>query len=177
MPINVPQGVTITLDDNFVTVEGQKGKLSRQFQPTVSIKLESDVLVVSRASDSSRDRAMHGLSRTLLANMVEGVDKGFVKTLEITGVGYRAQKSDEKLVLQIGFSHPVEFTPPPGVDITVEGTNRILVSGINKEDVGETAARIRRIRRCDSYKGKGIRYAGEKLRLKPGKAGKTALRR
>ena len=121
-------------------------------------------------------RSLHGLTRSLLNNMVEGVTKGFEKNLELSGVGYRAQKAGSKLTLQIGYSHPVEFDPPKGIDITIEGTNKIRISGIDKELVGETAAEIRRVRIPDSYKGKGIKYAGERLRLKPGKAGKTATK-
>jgi len=128
---------------------------------------------VTRPSENKKHRAYHGLTRSLLANMVEGVSKGFEKTLEIVGVGYRAEKVGEKLVLRIGFSHTVEVTPLPGITLAVEGNNRIKVSGINKEDVGEMAAEIRAIRPPDVYKGKGIRYAGEIVHLKPGKAGKV----
>jgi len=175
LPIPVPQGVKVNIEGNEVVVEGSKGKLSRSFHPDISITLKDDDLIVARPSNNRVHRALHGLTRSLLANMVEGVTKGFEKTLEIRGVGYRAQKVDNGLMLQIGFSHPVDFSPPSGVDIVVEGNNRIRVIGIDKEVVGETAARIRAIRPPDSYKGKGIKYAGERLRLKPGKAGKTAL--
>jgi len=177
LPIPIPQGVTVNIKDNEVTVEGDKGRLQRSFHPDLSITLEAENLIVTRPSNNRIHRALHGLTRSLLANMVEGVTKGFEKTLELSGVGYRAQKIDDKLSLQVGYSHPVDFSPLPGVDIVVEGTNRIRVSGIDKEAVGETAARIRAIRPPDSYKGKGIKYAGEKLRLKAGKAGRTALRR
>jgi len=159
-----------------VTVEGTKGKLVRLFHPDMSIALKDGSLIVSRPSDNRNHRALHGLTRSLLANMVEGVTKGFEKVLELSGVGYRAQKAGNKLSLQIGFSHPVDFSPPAGVEIVVEGTNRVRIIGIDKELVGETAAQIRAIRPTDSYKGKGIKYAGEKLRLKPGKAGKAALK-
>jgi len=175
LPIPVPQGVKVNIEGNEVVVEGSKGKLSRSFHPDISITLKDDDLIVARPSNNRVHRALHGLTRSLLANMVEGVTKGFEKTLEIRGVGYRAQKVDNGLMLQIGFSHPVDFSPPSGVDIVVEGNNRIRVIGIDKEVVGETAARIRAIRPPDSYKGKGIKYAGERLRLKPGKAGKAAL--
>jgi len=174
LPIPVPQGVKVNIEGNAVTVEGSKGKLSRSFHPDISIALEDENLIVTRPSNNRIHRSLHGLTRSLLANMVEGVTKGFEKILELNGVGYRAQKSDNKLSLQIGFCHLVEFSPLPGVDIEVEGTNRIRVIGIDKEVVGEVAARIRAIRPADSYKGKGIRYAGEKIRLKPGKAGKTS---
>ncbi len=176
LPIPVPQGVKVNIEGNEVVVEGSKGKLSRSFHPDISITLKDENLIVARPSNNRVHRALHGLTRSLLANMVEGVTKGFEKTLEIRGVGYRAQKVDNGLMLQVGFSHPVDFPPPSGVDIVVEGTNRIRVIGIDKEVVGETAARIRAIRPPDSYKGKGILYAGERLRLKPGKAGRIAPR-
>ena len=176
LPVPVPSDVNVTIKGNEVTVESSNGKLSRSFHPDISIILKDENLIVARPSDSVTHRSLHGLTRSLLANMVEGVTKGFEKALELNGVGYRAQKNGDKLTLQLGFSHPVDVTPPPGVDIMVEGMNRIRVVGIDKEAVGETAARIRAIRPPDSYKGKGIRYAGERIRLKPGKAGKAALR-
>ena len=176
MPITVPQGVKVNIKDNEVTVEGGKGKLVRSFHPDMSITLKDGSLIVARPSDNRNHRALHGLTRSLLANMVEGVTKGFEKVLELSGVGYRAQKAGNKLSLQIGFSHPVDFSPPVGVEIVVEGTNRIKVTGTDKELVGETAAQIRALRPVDSYKGKGVKYAGERLRLKPGKAGKAALK-
>lgn len=176
MPIPVPQGVKVNIKGNEVTVEGTKGKLVRLFHPDMSIALKDGNLIVSRPSDNRNHRALHGLTRSLLNNMVEGVTKGFEKGIELSGVGYRAQKAGDKVSLQIGFSHPVEFTPPAGVEIAVEGTNRLRIVGIDKEAVGETAAQIRALRPVDSYKGKGVKYAGEKLRLKPGKAGKAALK-
>jgi len=176
MPIAVPQGVKVNIKGNEVTVEGAKGKLVRVFHPDISIVLKDGNLIVSRPSDNRNHRALHGLSRSLLANMVEGVTKGFEKILELSGVGYRAQKAGNKVSLQIGFSHPVEYTPPAGIDIAVDGTNKLRITGVDKEAVGETAAQIRAIRPVDSYKGKGVKYAGEKLRLKPGKAGKAALK-
>ena len=175
-PIPLPPGVKVTTQGNEVTVEGSKGRLSRSFHPDISVTLIDESVIVGRPSDNRVHRALHGLTRTLVANMVEGVARGFEKVLELNGVGYRAQKTDDKLSLQIGYSHPVDFYPPRGVDIVVEGTNRVRVMGIDKEVVGETAARIRAIRPADSYKGKGIKYSGERLRLKAGKAGKTALR-
>jgi len=177
LPISVPRDVKINIEDNEVTVEGSKGKLSRLFPRGISITLKDENLVVDRPSNSKNHRALHGLSRSLLANMVEGVTKGFEKVLEINGIGYRAQKEGDKLSLQIGFSHLVDFVPSPGIDIVVEGTNRIRVIGIDKELVGETAAKIRAIRPPDAYKGKGIRYVGEKIRLKPGKSGKISMRK
>ena len=173
MPIPVPDGVVVKIDQNEVTVTGPRGELSRRFHPDMSITLDNSVLTVSRPSVDRVHRSLHGLTRKLLANMVEGVATGFEKGLEIVGVGYRAEKADDKLIMRIGFSHQVEVSPLPGVSLNVEGGNRIKVTGINKEVVGEMAARIRAVRPPDAYKGKGIRYAGEKVRLKPGKAGKA----
>jgi large subunit ribosomal protein L6 len=176
MPVTIPAGVKIKIEGNTVTVEGSKGKLARVFHPDIKVAQEEGNLIVTRSSDNRLQRSLHGLSRSLLANMVEGVTKGYEKNLELSGVGYRAQKAGSKLTLQIGYSHPVEFDPPQGIDIIVEGTNKLHIVGIDKELVGETAAKIRRVRIPDSYKGKGIKYAGERLRLKPGKAGKTATK-
>lgn len=173
MPITVPSGVSVAIKEDGVTVTGPKGELHRSFNPDMSIVLESDVLTVSRPSDSKTHRSLHGLTRSLLANMVAGVAQGFEKSLEIVGVGYRAEKAEDKLIIRVGFSHLVEVVPLPGVSLDVEGTNRIKVSGISKEAVGQMAAEIRAIRPPDAYKGKGIRYAGEVVRLKPGKAGKA----
>ena len=172
-PITVPTGVTVDIKGENVTVKGPKGELSRSLATEMHLNLEGNTLTVTRPSESKKHRAFHGLTRSLLANMVEGVSKGFEKTLEIVGVGYRAEKVGEKLVLRIGFSHTVEVAPLPGITLAVEGNNRIKVSSINKEDVGEMAAEIRAIRPPDVYKGKGIRYAGEIVHLKPGKAGKV----
>jgi large subunit ribosomal protein L6 len=176
-PIPIPDGTKVNIDGNNITVEGSKGKLSQTIDPQISVKIEDGNLLLSRPSDNRTHRSLHGLSRTLIANMVDGVSTGFQKNLEINGVGYRAQKSDKGLTLQIGFCHPVEFELPPGIEAVVEGNNKISIKGIDKELVGETAARIRAIRRADGYKGKGIVYAGERLRLKPGKAGKTSLKK
>jgi len=175
-PITVPQGVKVDIKGNEVTVEGSKGKLTRSFHPDMSIAFKDGNLTVARPTDNRNHRALHGLTRSLLANMVEGVTKGFEKVLELSGVGYRAQKAGDKLSLQIGFSHPVDFSPPEGIEIAVDGTNRVRIIGIDKELVGETAAQIRAVRPVDSYKGKGVKYAGERLRLKPGKAGKAAMK-
>ena len=177
MPIAVLQDVEVSIKDNEVTVKGPKGELRRSFNPDISITLQNSELIVSRPSDSKMHCSLHGLTRTLLANMVTGVSNGFEKNLEIVGVGYRAIKAEDKLVLRVGHSHPVEISPPPGVSLEVEGTNRIKVSGINKEMVGEMAANIRAVRPPDSYKGKGIRYMGETVHLKAGKAGKAVGRR
>ena len=173
MPIAVPQGVTVNINQGEVTVTGPKGELRYQPNPDMSITLENDTLTISRPSDNRVHRSLHGLTRSLLANMVEGVTRGFERQLEIVGVGYRAEKAGDKVVLRIGFSHLVEIAPLSGVSLAVEGTNRIKVAGINKEVVGEMAARIRAIRPPDAYKGKGIRYLGEQVRLKAGKAGKA----
>lgn len=173
MPVTVPNGVSIDIDQGEVTVKGPRGELRRQFNPDILIELKDDTLRVSRPSDDRVYRSLHGLTRSLLANMVEGVTDGFNRTLEIVGVGYRAEKRGDNLVINIGFSHQVEVVPLPGITLDVEGNNRIRVSGIDKEVVGEMAARIRAIRPPDAYKGKGIRYSGEVVRLKPGKAGKA----
>ncbi len=173
MPIPIPSGVTVTIKDNDITVKGPRGELKRSFHPDMSVSLKDNVLTVSRPSDERMQRALHGLTRSLLANMVLGVTKGFEKNLEIVGVGYRAEKAGEKLVLRVGLSHPLEVTPLPGVSLAVEGANRIKITGIDKEAVGENAAEIRALRLPDVYKGKGIRYAGEVVHLKAGKAGKV----
>ena len=169
MPITVPPGVAVNIKGSEVTLTGPKGELCRCFNPDMSITLGNNSLIVSRPSDNKGHRSLHGLTRSLLANMVEGVSSGFEKNLEIVGVGYRAEKAGDKLVFRIGFSHLVEVSPLPGVSLDVEGANRVKVTGIDKEIVGEMAAKIRAIRPPDAYKGKGIRYAGEKVRLKPGK--------
>jgi large subunit ribosomal protein L6 len=173
LPILVPKEVSIKIEGNSVTVKGPKGELSRRFNEGITIKLDDGHLIVSRDGDSGQSRALHGLSRALLANMVEGVTKGFERTLEIVGVGYRAQKSGDKIVMNVGYSHPVELIPVSGVTLAVEGNNRIKVIGIDKELVGEVASKIVAIKPHDDYKGKGLRYAGSSVRLKPGKAGKA----
>jgi large subunit ribosomal protein L6 len=172
LPIAIPRGTEVKIDGSEVVARGSKGELRRRFHPAISIALKDGSLIVTRPSDSKIHRSLHGLTRSLLANMVTGVSEGFEKGLEINGVGYRAQKTGDKLVLQVGYANTVEFSPPPGISIIVEGTNRIRVTGIDKEAVGETAAKIRAVRPPDSYKGKGIKYLDEKLRLKPGKSGK-----
>ena len=170
MPIAVPQDVDVSIKDDEVTVKGPKGELCRHFNPDMSITLQDTKLIVSRPSESKVHRSLHGLTRSLLANMVEGVTKGFEKKLEIVGAGYRVEKMEDKLVIRVGYSHQVEVLPLPGVSLALEGANRIKVTGISKEMVGEMAAKIRAIRPPDAYKGKGIRYAGELVRLKAGKA-------
>ena len=173
MPIPVPAGVKVNIAGESITINGPKGELSREIPADMIVKLENDTLTVARPSESKKHRSYHGLTRSLLANMVEGVSKGFEKTLDIVGVGYRAEKTGENLTIRIGYSHPVVVNPLPGITLDVEGNNKIKVSGIDKEVVGEMAAEIRAIRRPDAYKGKGIRYTGEIVRLKPGKAGKV----
>ena len=172
LPIAIPQGTEVKIDGSEVVVKGSKGELHRRFHPDISIVLKNGNLIVTRPSDSKIHRSLHGLTRSLLANMVTGVSEGFERVLEMNGVGYKAQQSGNKLLLQVGYSNTVEFSPPPGISISIEGANRIRVTGIDKEAVGEAAARIRAVRPADSYKGKGIKYSEEKLHLKPGKAGK-----
>jgi large subunit ribosomal protein L6 len=168
--------VKVQIEGARVTVTGPKGELSRQFHPDIAIRLDDGRILVSRPSDRPQHRSLHGLTRSLLANMVTGVSEGFSKALELHGVGYRAQMQGQKLVLQVGYSQPVEMEPPPGITLTVEGTNRVAVQGISRELVGQVAANIRAVRSPDPYKGKGIRYQGEMVRLKAGKAGKAAKR-
>lgn len=177
MPIAIPQGVEVSVKDNEVHVKGPKGDLSCSFNPDMEISLNGETLTVARPSDSRIHRSLHGLTRSLLANMVEGVSKGFRKELELVGVGYRAQNVGQKIVLQVGYSHPVEIIPLHGVAITATDAQHILVQGISKELVGDMAARIRSVRPPDHYKGKGIRYVGERVRLKPGKSGKVGAGR
>ncbi|MBV8489551.1 MAG: 50S ribosomal protein L6 [Candidatus Eremiobacteraeota bacterium] len=174
MPVAVPSGVNVTLNDGEVRVKGPKGELSQSIlAQVVDVKLEDGKVVVERKGDAKTHRAAHGLTRTLIANMIEGVSKGFRKSLEIQGVGFRAAKAGEKLNLSLGFSHPVVFDPPKGIALTVEGTNKIHVDGIDKQAVGQVAAEIRSLRPPEPYKGKGIRYLGEVVRKKLGKAGKA----
>lgn len=178
MPIPLPSGVQVRIDGSHVTVKGPKGELSRELDPDLSIQLADGQLIVSRPSDQPRQRAMHGLTRSLLANMVAGVSEGFTKTLELQGVGYRVHKQGDNLLLSVGLTGrkgrpQIEVIPPPGISFEVEGTNRIFVTGISKELVGQVAADIRAVRPPEPYKGKGIRYAGEYVRRKAGKAGKA----
>jgi large subunit ribosomal protein L6 len=179
-PIPVPPKVQVNWDEsNLVTVKGPKGQLSFQIAPEMSLKLEDGTLTVSRPSDSKEHKAMHGLYRSLVNNMVVGVTTGYTKQLEIHGVGYRAAKLGDNLIIQVGYSHPVEVQPPTGISLSVDGVDpatkatRVSVSGIDKQLVGAVAADIRRIRKPEPYKGKGIRYAGEAIRRKAGKAGKV----
>jgi large subunit ribosomal protein L6 len=173
-PIPVPNGVNVTLGDgNAVKVKGPKGELSQAFTPVLTLVQEDGVIRVERPNDTRDVKALHGLTRSLLNNMVVGVTDGYTKTLEILGVGYRAQMDGKNLVLNVGYSHPVRMVAPEGITYAVEGNNRVSVSGINKQVVGEEAARIRGVRPPEPYKGKGIRYQGEMVRRKAGKAGKA----
>lgn len=172
LPITVPSKVTVTIDGSHVAVKGPKGELSRILSKEVTVEQEGDTLLVKRRDESRPARQMHGLSRTLVANMVEGVSQGFQRRLEIQGVGYRAQVQGRSLTLNVGYSHPVIIEPPDGVTIAVETNTNVIVSGFNKEEVGNTAAKIRAVRPPEPYKGKGIRYAGEVVRRKAGKTGK-----
>ena len=171
-PIEVPAGVTVTIaDGNVVTVKGPKGTLTRTFDSAMAIALEGSQVLVTRPNDLKRNRSLHGLTRTLISNMIEGVTNGFNKVLEINGVGYRAAKQGKKLVLSLGYSHPVEMEDPEGIATAVDG-NKITVSGISKEQVGQFAAEIRFKRPPEPYKGKGIKYVDEVIRRKEGKTGK-----
>lgn len=172
-PITVPATVEVTIEGGHVRVTGPRGTLERDLHPAMSIEREGDVLHVRRPTDQRFHRALHGLTRTLVDNMVLGVTNGFRKDLEISGVGYRAQVVQKALVLALGFSHPVRVTPPEGITFTVEGQNRVAVMGIDKELVGQEAARIKSVRPVEPYKGKGVRYSGQRVRRKAGKTGKV----
>jgi len=172
-PIEVPNGVTVTINDNnVVAVKGPKGELVRTFHPDMKIILEGNVVRVERPSDSKEHRSLHGTTASLISNMVEGVTKGYEKNLELVGVGYRASKQGKNLILNVGYSHPVEIVPEEGIEIEVNGNNKVVVKGISKERVGAVAANIRAVRPPEPYKGKGIRYEGENVRRKEGKTGK-----
>ena len=172
LPIPVPSGVNVTIDGPAITVTGPRGTLSRQLHPEMLVAQEDGTLVVRRPDEDKLHRELHGLTRTLVANMVEGVTNGYRKGIEITGVGYRAVKIGNKLQLNLGYSHPIEIDPPAGISFEVENPTRLAVVGIDKELVGQIAARVRSTRKPEPYKGKGVRYAGEKIRRKAGKAGK-----
>jgi large subunit ribosomal protein L6 len=171
-PIEIPAGVTVTLDNNTVTVKGPKGELVRTFNPEIAIQVEDNTVTITRPSDVKEIRALHGTTRALIANMVEGVSNGFQRNLELIGVGYRASKQGNKLVLNVGYSHPVEIEPEQGVEIEVPANTKISIKGTDKERVGALAANIRGVRPPEPYKGKGIRYEGEVVRRKEGKKGK-----
>jgi large subunit ribosomal protein L6 len=174
LPVQVPGSVKVSLEPGKIKVEGPKGQLERTLPSEITIKQADGQLIFERPSDDYRHRALHGLVRSLVANMVEGVDKGFSKNLELVGVGYRVAKQGEDLVLNLGYSHPIKFKPPMGISIDVQDPTKFSVSGISIEDVGQVAANIRGMRPPEPYKGKGVMYRGEKVRRKPGKAGKGA---
>lgn len=172
-PVNIPANVEVSIDsNNYAVVKGPKGKIEQQLPQEMAIEVQGAEINVSRPNDQKENRSLHGLTRTLISNMVVGVTDGFAKQLEIVGVGYRAQKQGNKLVLNLGFSHPVEMEDPDGIETVVEGTNKITVKGIDKQQVGNYAANIRDWRRPEPYKGKGIKYSYEVVRRKAGKTGK-----
>ena len=172
LPITVPSGVDVTIDGREVTVKGPKGSLSRSLHPDMTVSREDGTIVVTRPTEQKTHKQLHGLTRTLVNNMVVGVTDGYRKGLEITGVGYRAALNGRKLTLNLGYSHPIEIDPPAGISFEVENPTKLAVVGIDKELVGEIAARVRATRKPEPYKGKGVKYAGERIRRKAGKAGK-----
>ncbi|MBE6038342.1 MAG: 50S ribosomal protein L6 [Anaerofustis stercorihominis] len=172
MPVNVPAGVEVTVDNGLATVKGPKGELTQAISKDMTVAIDNGVLTVTRPTDSKEHKSLHGLTTKLLSNMVIGVSAGFAKELQVVGVGYRVQKNGKTLVLNVGYSHPVEMDDPEGIETVVEGTNKIIVKGIDKAVVGQYAANIRKVRQPEPYKGKGIRYADEVIKLKEGKSGK-----
>ncbi len=173
LPIEIPAGVEVVIGkDNVITVKGPLGKLERTMHKGMAISKDDNKIIIERTSNDKFYKSLHGLTRTLIANMVEGVTKGYQKILEINGVGYRAQKQDKKLILNLGYSHPLELKDPEDITVEVEGTNKILVKGIDKQQVGNYAAKIRSLREPEPYKGKGIKYDNEHIRRKVGKTGK-----
>jgi large subunit ribosomal protein L6 len=171
LPIAIPKGVTVTVDDHTIKVKGPKGELTRTIAPAMSVAVEDNAIRVTRPSDETPHKALHGLTRTLVANMVEGVTKGYQKQLEISGVGYKAEVRPFGLQLALGFSHPVQYRAPTGIKLTTPQPTQIVIDGADKEVVGQVAAELRNLRPPEPYKGKGIRYAGEQIRRKAGKAG------
>ena len=171
-PITVPEGVEVKLDGHHITVKGPKGTLEREIHKNISVTMDNNVITVTRPNDEPENRSLHGLTRTLISNMIEGVLHEYKRDLEINGVGYRAQKKGNKLVMNLGYSHPVEMDPPEGITFDVPDANHITVRGIDKEVVGQTAAVVRTKRPPEVYRGKGIKYAEEHIRRKEGKAGK-----
>jgi large subunit ribosomal protein L6 len=171
LPIAIPNGVEFKIEGNMVSVKGPKGTLNKEFHPDMNIVVEENQIIVTRPSDEPLHRSLHGLTRTLLANMVQGVTGGFSKGLELVGVGYRAAKQGSKLVLTVGYSHPVEFEPKEGLEVELPAPNKVIVKGMDKEMVGALAANIRAVREPEPYKGKGIKYEGEIVRRKVGKTG------
>ncbi len=173
-PIEIPSGVTVTAEGASVSVKGPKGTLTQKIDPAIEVKIEGNLLQLSRKTEIKKHKAMHGLYRSLLANMIKGVHSGFEKNLEITGVGYRVAKEGKKLILSMGFSHPVAIEPPAGIDFSIEGQTKIKVSGPDKQLVGQVASDIKFVRPVEPYKGKGIKYAGQYVRRKAGKAAAKA---
>ena len=171
LPVTVPAGVTVKVEGNKVHVKGPKGELSRTIHPQMSVKLEGSTITVSRPSDETSDKALHGLSRTLIANMIEGCAKGYMKSLEITGVGYKAEPKPFGLQLALGYSHQIQYKAPAGIKLTAPQPTQVVIEGADKEKVGQVAAEIRSLRPPEPYKGKGIKYTGEIIRRKAGKAG------
>lgn len=172
MPINIPAGVTVTIDGQDVTVKGPKGELSLTVASPIEAKVDDNQVVVTRPDDERQSRALHGLTRTLINNQIIGVTEGYSKSLEVVGTGYRVQSKGQGVEFALGYSHPISVDPPAGITFTVEGNNKLIVSGIDKQAVGEVAANIRKLRKPEPYKGKGVRYEGERVRRKAGKAGK-----
>ncbi len=170
-PVPVPNGVTVTVNGPAITVKGPKGELSRKLHPDMQVKVENSTVTVNRPSDEDRHRALHGLTRSLIANMVEGVTQGYKKQLEITGVGYKAEVKPFGLQLALGYSHPVEYRAPVGIKLTAPQPTAVVIEGADKEKVGQVAAEIRALRKPEPYKGKGVKYQGEQVRRKAGKAG------
>lgn len=171
-PIQVPGGVDITLDNGTITVKGPKGTLSREIHKDMKVSIAENVITIERPSDNKVHRSLHGTTRSVISNMVNGVTEGFSKSLELVGVGYRASKTGDKVVLNVGYSHPVEITPEQGIEFEVPSNTKVIVKGIDKERVGAYAAKIRSVREPEPYKGKGIKYEGERIIRKEGKAGK-----
>lgn len=171
-PITIPNGVNVTLDNTVITVKGPKGTLSRELHRDMKVVVAENEISVERPSDNKLHRSLHGTTRSVVANMVSGVTEGFVKSLDLVGVGYRANKTGNKLVLNVGYSHPVEIEPENGIEFEVPSNTKIIVKGIDKELVGATAAKVRSVREPEPYKGKGIKYEGERILRKEGKAGK-----
>jgi large subunit ribosomal protein L6 len=171
-PIQIPSGVSITLDNGVITVKGPKGTLSRELHKDMKVNVAENEVTVERPSDNKLHRSLHGTTRSIIANMVNGVTEGYAKSLELVGVGYRAQKSGDKVVLNVGYSHPVEIVPEKGIEFELPSNTKIVVKGIDKELVGATAAKIRAVREPEPYKGKGIKYENERIIRKEGKAGK-----
>ncbi len=176
LPIQIPSGVDIAIDGRRITVKGPKGTLTRELHPDMTVRQDDGSIIVERPTEQKVHKQLHGLTRTLVANMVEGVSNGYRKGLEITGVGYRAALVGSKLQLNLGYSHPIEIDPPAGISFEVENPTRLAVVGIDKELVGEIAAKVRSTRKPEPYKGKGVRYAGERIRRKAGKAGKIGAK-